>query len=888
MEREGITDIAKKQLIEVDKILEKEYNLKSVVNENKRKKRVIDDYGEVIYGARKDFFKEISQEYSVITKQSLIELPLAKSIKIPPFERMVKEGAIDNDEATFFFAIFCTIRKKPTGSSWSQRRKIESWAEETFKKVLLIKSIMVEDKDARDSIIEKAKIVSEDEQQRFDKRIEWLKRHNPQYAEDYYSKPVANSYSVIFNVLKKYGYKAGQKIDVPFSGVLTNESRKGGYSAIGNDGSKILWSEYSIGELEDSMCLLLSLANMDENMQIPINLFKFVGFKREYKTLDTYKGLLVDKHFKYLSDWYRNVSLEFLEEKKKEFKSKHPNKIVEIWSEREKEFVGYVSYKITLNLFGKTYEKEVDTRSLDETRSYLEENYDELNEYFVSQIISSKVKKRKSELERKFVIGKTWHKEDKSYHYDVWYIVKEPFSHCVATFDNEIKAKEFLNKNGLAILERIKQNEEKLGKNFKTVGREGRDWRHGEDVNEKAFCDEFGFRGIQFGNWTNLNDRQEALNECYDAFCDMAYLLGWENKSMSINGELGIAFGARGTGWANAHYEGGQVVINLTKTRGAGTLAHEWWHALDNYFERKNGQPGLLLTDVVLSRYSATNIRKEVFDCYSKIVQAVKDSNYFKRSQEKGVSYWGSNCEMTARMFQVYIDNKLSKIGLRSPFLERGGYAEMEDERMKLSYYVKKKFDENFNLSFDEYKKTVNPFRFASYVYPTQEEIKTFSPLIEELFKTIKREKVEDRISLSGFSNNTTEITEETKIEDVQLSIANINSYKEGQFYINIDLDPKNIAKTLCHMFMMRLGNIGKYNINGISLTASIVDIDIDKNISEFEVSIDYPNGREVFSYRFNRYGNKKAVVVDAIINGMKNFFSNGEYSENSGLYIKK
>ena len=32
-----------------------------------------------------------------------------------------------------------------------------------------------------------------------------------------------------------------------------------------------------------------------------------------------------------------------------------------------------------------------------------------------------------------------------------------------------------------------------------------------------------------------------------------------------------------------------RLVINLTKTRGAGTFAHEWFHALDNYFQRKRG-----------------------------------------------------------------------------------------------------------------------------------------------------------------------------------------------------------------------------------------------------------------------------------------------------------
>lgn len=48
-----------------------------------------------------------------------------------------------------------------------------------------------------------------------------------------------------------------------------------------------------------------------------------------------------------------------------------------------------------------------------------------------------------------------------------------------------------------------------------------------------------------------------------------------------MGGELSIAFGARGSGNAMAHYEPLRQVINLTKTKGAGSLAHEYGHAID-------------------------------------------------------------------------------------------------------------------------------------------------------------------------------------------------------------------------------------------------------------------------------------------------------------------
>ena len=64
-------------------------------------------------------------------------------------------------------------------------------------------------------------------------------------------------------------------------------------------------------------------------------------------------------------------------------------------------------------------------------------------------------------------------------------------------------------------------------------------------------------------------------------------------KALSLNGELAIAFGARGHGGeeaAAAHYEPGHQVINMTKIKGAGSLAHEWFHALDHYLGRQDGK----------------------------------------------------------------------------------------------------------------------------------------------------------------------------------------------------------------------------------------------------------------------------------------------------------
>src|SRR6185437_3052891 len=85
-------------------------------------------------------------------------------------------------------------------------------------------------------------------------------------------------------------------------------------------------------------------------------------------------------------------------------------------------------------------------------------------------------------------------------------------------------------------------------------------------------------------------ERQEVMNHAYDGLRDLTELLNIPPNALSLDGDLAIAFGARGHGLsgARAHYERDYGVINLTKMSGAGSLAHEWMHALDAYLARRD------------------------------------------------------------------------------------------------------------------------------------------------------------------------------------------------------------------------------------------------------------------------------------------------------------
>lgn len=94
----------------------------------------------------------------------------------------------------------------------------------------------------------------------------------------------------------------------------------------------------------------------------------------------------------------------------------------------------------------------------------------------------------------------------------------------------------------------------------------------------------FNLREVQSGNWV-LDDPNSAkfhVERCAEGFADLADLLGISDDRISFNGRLAMAFGARGKGRAKAHYEPIERVINMTKMSGAGSLAHEWFHCVDN------------------------------------------------------------------------------------------------------------------------------------------------------------------------------------------------------------------------------------------------------------------------------------------------------------------
>lgn len=69
---------------------------------------------------------------------------------------------------------------------------------------------------------------------------------------------------------------------------------------------------------------------------------------------------------------------------------------------------------------------------------------------------------------------------------------------------------------------------------LKHIARTGPDLRNGAECTTEDMLDMFKFRGGEFGNWNNDEDRQQCLNYAFDAFVDLACILEIPLSAISL------------------------------------------------------------------------------------------------------------------------------------------------------------------------------------------------------------------------------------------------------------------------------------------------------------------------------------------------------------------
>lgn len=207
----------------------------------------------------------------------------------------------------------------------------------------------------------------------------------------------------------------------------------------------------------------------------------------------------------------------------------------------------------------------------------------------------------------------------------------------------------------------------------------------------------FKLNAIGFGNWVTQEDRFNYMSALTIALYDIDKVIKFKTN-VGLNGLVSFSFGARGQGGALAHFEPSTFIINVTRyanydenkehrfvyTGGAGSVAHEYGHALDYYF----GMFKEKITDIAAlsggrttrTRYDIepTILREKMNGLLTAIIwkQPYKTlSNYYERLNANFEGdYMFRRNEIFARAFEKYIQFKLRKLGINNKFLNEPKY----------------------------------------------------------------------------------------------------------------------------------------------------------------------------------------------------------------------
>lgn len=201
-------------------------------------------------------------------------------------------------------------------------------------------------------------------------------------------------------------------------------------------------------------------------------------------------------------------------------------------------------------------------------------------------------------------------------------------------------------------------------------------------LEQSEIIKKYSIKGFEYGNWVNNNDRHDRLQATAESLNNLSKIIG--TKNIGCDGMVGIAFGARGKSKALAHFEPNTFMINLTKEKGFGSLAHEYGHALDYFFGMYVDQSreytslvgGRTTRQYILPAGGA--LRKMAMQIVNEIIHTPdgSKSETYKRWEVNfgDADYWFRRNEIFARFFEQWVRFKLEKKKITNTFLTKRKY----------------------------------------------------------------------------------------------------------------------------------------------------------------------------------------------------------------------
>ena len=207
--------------------------------------------------------------------------------------------------------------------------------------------------------------------------------------------------------------------------------------------------------------------------------------------------------------------------------------------------------------------------------------------------------------------------------------------------------------------------------------RVGKEW-HAEDVTPEQFAAAIPFKGVEFGNWLNQDERAALLNSAFDGFHDLADLLGIAPAAVSLGGMLNFSFATRGHAGSAAHFDSCYNTINLNKRNGAGCMAHEWLHACDHFAAVLAGRGSCTSWGEAFATECNKESNHPADIAARELVATIRKMDYYTRTKnyqlisgksQGGADYYTQPCELAARGFEGVVLYLLNCAGGCSDFL---------------------------------------------------------------------------------------------------------------------------------------------------------------------------------------------------------------------------
>ncbi|AOY87695.1 hypothetical protein BKP64_05645 [Marinobacter salinus] len=202
---------------------------------------------------------------------------------------------------------------------------------------------------------------------------------------------------------------------------------------------------------------------------------------------------------------------------------------------------------------------------------------------------------------------------------------------------------------------------------------------------------QYDFRSIEIGRWVTEPERDRAAVRFHGALVALMKTLQVPEAVISLKSTLGLQYGIGGQPGVCAHYIPATRQLALAKNAGAGSLAHEWFHAFDHYIASKvfvQPSKGSFASSLWLSshQFKPHSLTNQLFRCFEAILlnkDGTSPSELFVASRNadrvQQRLYWANPEEMCARAFEAFIEDQAP----RNSFLVQGT-RDSEEARMGL------------------------------------------------------------------------------------------------------------------------------------------------------------------------------------------------------------